>query len=439
MRQEPPTCTIVVPDQDDADLLRRIGRSAIALDEVERLHRKLPIGPGSSATGPSDIVADDEFATLIPPLTDDEFVLLEQSVLTEGCREPLLVTPDGVLLDGHNRLRICREHDIPFRTKVIHVTDRDDALLWIVTNQLARRNLSAIDRIALVEKREPLLRARAAARQATRSQLPQSSAEANQGEETREVAARAAGVSRDTYSKGKKVLERGVPEIVQAVRDGDASIHAASKVADLPADEQKAIVAAGNVKEKANAVANRRTRNTGNNEWYTPDAHLDAAREVMGTIDLDPASCWAAQRRVRAETYYDRSENGLSKPWHGTAWLNPPYSRGLIGKFVDKLIDEHLAGNVSAAILLTNNETESAWFQKAASAASRISFPNRRFRILEASGKHGSLLQGQALFYFGADGERFTEVFAKFGQVVIPAAATAAPDASDTAAEEGGS
>lgn len=64
-----------------------------------------------------------------------------------------------------------------------------------------------------------------------------------------------------------------------------------------------------------------------NNEWYTPPEYTHAARECMGAINLNPASCEIANRTVRATTYYTIEDDGLTKPWYGRVWLNPPYSR----------------------------------------------------------------------------------------------------------------
>ncbi|MFC1835609.1 hypothetical protein ACFL2Q_12875 [Thermodesulfobacteriota bacterium] len=91
----------------------------------------------------TEVIVDPEFQSLIPPITDEEHALLRESIGTEGCREPL-VTWNGILLDGHNRLRICRESNIPYRTAEIEVEleDRDAAKVWIIQNQFGRRNLN---------------------------------------------------------------------------------------------------------------------------------------------------------------------------------------------------------------------------------------------------------------------------------------------------------
>ena len=88
-------------------------------------------------------------------------------------------------------------------------------------------------------------------------------------------------------------------------------------------------------------------------EWYTPAPVIEAAREVLGTITLDPASSEIANRVVRAEKYYTAEQDGLRRQWEGTVWCNPPYGR-LAGRFVKKLLAEHARGRVSEAIVLLN-------------------------------------------------------------------------------------
>lgn len=371
-------------------------------------------------------VVDPEFAALIPPLTSQERELLEASLVQEGCREPLVVWEQGgILLDGHNRLEICSRHGIPFTTRGVELKNRDAALLWSLNNQLGRRNLSAIDRIALAAKREPLIKATAARKRSRRTVVPQNSAEQTRPMETRQEASAVAGVSHDTYTKGKAVLEHGVPDLVQAVREGSASIHAAAAVATLPAEEQREAVRTGRVKEDAKSVRAHISRNTGNDEWYTPSRFVEAARAVLGGIDVDPASNDIAQKTVQAGTHFTKQDDGLNKPWPGRVWLNPPYSRQLIGKFIDKLLAEVHSGHTTAAIALVNAQTDAAWFQRALLRADAVSFPGKRIRFLRPNGrpsKHGPL-QGQAFLYFGPDPHGFAAVFGEFGAVLLGNAA----------------
>jgi hypothetical protein len=98
---------------------------------------------GQGSESGEDIKIDKEFAALIPPLSKDELAHLEQSLLEQGCRDPLVIWAEkNILLDGHNRLPICRKHNIPFEVKPLPFPNREAAEAFIVKNQLGRRNLS---------------------------------------------------------------------------------------------------------------------------------------------------------------------------------------------------------------------------------------------------------------------------------------------------------
>jgi phage N-6-adenine-methyltransferase len=166
---------------------------------------------------------------------------------------------------------------------------------------------------------------------------------------------------------------------------------------------------------------NRVSPNTGEYEWYTPAEYIAAAREVMGGIDLDPATSEQAQQTVQAAQYYTAQDDGLALSWHGRVWLNPPYSQPLIGQFITKLTEEHVAGHVSQAIMVTNNCTDTGWFHSAVRGVTRMCFTLGRIRFANPQRPSGeSPLQGQTFFYFGADADRFAIIFGAFGFVVGP-------------------
>jgi phage N-6-adenine-methyltransferase len=167
-----------------------------------------------------------------------------------------------------------------------------------------------------------------------------------------------------------------------------------------------------------------RTFYTGNDEWFTPTQPLDLARAVLGEIKLDPATHPVAQRRVRAAKFFTKAEDGLNKEWCGSVFLNPPYSTPLIGQFVTKLVEEYTAGRVTAAIMLTHNNTDTEWFHSAARTAEAICFTRGRINFHNAadSQEPGAALQGQSFFYFGSDPQLFARVFSTIGLIVHPAA-----------------
>lgn len=155
-----------------------------------------------------------EFQQLIPPLTDEEYSGLEQSIINEGCRDAILIWNDTIV-DGHNRYNICQEHGIDFRVDVIHFDSDDEAKVWIIRNQFSRRNLKIEDRIELALLLEDFFKDKAKKRQGTRTDIRQNSAESvsvkqNSAEQnTRNEVAKIAGVSHDSVSKYKKIKEAG--------------------------------------------------------------------------------------------------------------------------------------------------------------------------------------------------------------------------------------
>lgn len=164
----------------------------------------------------------------------------------------------------------------------------------------------------------------------------------------------------------------------------------------------------------------RGTFGSGDNEWYTPEEYLNAARDVLGAIDLDPASSAAAQKAVGAKRFFSEKQDGLKQEWRGRVWLNPPYAQPLISEFVSKMVAERRAENVSAAIMLTHNYTDTAWFHEAASLADAICFTRGRVKFIDENGEEAAPTQGQAFFYFGDDVPKFADRFASVGFVVTP-------------------
>ena len=91
------------------------------------------------------VIIDPEIKALIPALKPDERAKLRESIQNEGCRDPLVLWKDhDILLDGHNRYEICQELGKPFGSVEREFRDKDHAMLWILKNQLGRRNLSEI-------------------------------------------------------------------------------------------------------------------------------------------------------------------------------------------------------------------------------------------------------------------------------------------------------
>jgi hypothetical protein len=160
--------------------------------------------------------------------------------------------------------------------------------------------------------------------------------------------------------------------------------------------------------------ANRGLQQSLSAEHYTPAEYIEAAREVLGEIDLDPASCVKANKVVKAKKFFTKEDDGLEQDWSGRVWLNPPYGDS-VGAFVFKL-RESLKANVSAAIILVNSySTDSSWFQLLWSGL--LCFTHHRINFYGDGERSGST-HGSVFAYFGPKPKIFVKRFSDFGAVV---------------------
>lgn len=162
------------------------------------------------------------------------------------------------------------------------------------------------------------------------------------------------------------------------------------------------------------------------NEWYTPAKYIEAARTVMGGIDLDPASCAQANRVVKATRYYTKEDNGLMMPWYGRIFCNPPYGRcrgSRDGKaishqqaFAEKLQLEYAAGTIEQAILLSLGNPNSTWFQPLLGRLTCFYLGHLHFS--RPDGSTGDFGFPLAFVYLGPNEDTFIEVFSQYGRIV---------------------
>ena len=90
------------------------------------------------------IITDEEFKNLLPPLSEETFKLLEENILQNGCRDSLVLW-NGILIDGYNRFEICTKHGLPFKTIEKEFGSREEVKVWIILNQISRRNLTPME------------------------------------------------------------------------------------------------------------------------------------------------------------------------------------------------------------------------------------------------------------------------------------------------------
>lgn len=153
--------------------------------------------------------------------------------------------------------------------------------------------------------------------------------------------------------------------------------------------------------------------NTG--DWYTPPEIVEAVRELFGIIDLDPCSNSHKAPNVPALVHFTREDDGLSRPWFGRVYLNPPYGKG-IGPWIEKVREEHEAGRVTAAVVLVKAATDTRWFRVLSERYPRCEVAGR----LKFSGCKNPAPFPSVLFYLGDEVQRFADVFGRFGVLVAP-------------------
>lgn len=349
----------------------------------------------------------DPVADIFPPMTTEQYAALKNDIALCGLREPAWLW-QGRIIDGRHRARACEELGIELRTQEY---TGDDPIKFVVSLNLHRRHLD--------ESQRAMVAANIANLEDGQKKKGASFEAASQ-----EDAAYLLNVSRSSVQRAARVKNEGAPELVAAVHSGVVSVSAASQAVELDADTQRAIVqqvqagrpAAEVIREYKPHVAH----NSGNNEWYTPADIIEAARQAMGGIDCDPASCELANVTVKASVYYTAEQDGLTQQWNGSVWMNPPYAQPHCADFCAKLVEEVDSQRVQQACVLVNNATETQWFQMLLSYADAVCFPRGRVRFIDADGKQtGAPLQGQAILYLGDNVSAFIAAFNSFGPLLF--------------------
>ena len=244
-----------------------------------------------------NIVVNEELKAYIEPLTPDEHDALERSILTEGCRDALVLWGD-VLVDGHNRYGICQKHGLPFQTvQNPRFQSMEDVHLWMIDQHLGRRSVSDFQRgVLALRKREIMAERKARAATATETaeatptaDVPEAAAAlpAPDPLNSREAIAKAARLSSSQVVMIEKIQKQAAPELVAAVKSGTISINAAAAVATLPAEEQVAAAVAGKdeLKQAAKRVRELNKRKPRDEAPSDDKAHAETAAGAEGNTD----------------------------------------------------------------------------------------------------------------------------------------------------------
>jgi len=174
-------------------------------------------------------------------------------------------------------------------------------------------------------------------------------------------------------------------------------------------------------------------RMTIDRSYYTPNYIIEAIKEVMGEIDIDVASCKAAQKRIQAKMYYDEKIDGLKQPWVGRIFLCANVSQAAL--FIQKAEQEYQNGNMTEAIIhAQTGETWEDWFHDFLVMGKAFCFMKRRIvwrpcwsgyeKEYEELGVDYNQfppysIHGSIYAYLGPHVDKFKEVFSRLGTVIV--------------------
>jgi hypothetical protein len=279
------------------------------------------------------VKVDSEFRKLIPALSAEEYAALEADIVRDGRATVPIMVWGNVLLDGHNRLAICKKHKLP-QPKVEQVKgikDRLDARIWIGRTQLGRRNLDVLTRVQVSDQvvgDEAKKRGKA---NMSKGGGDKRSAKAKSGflkvknpiepvNGAKDVA-KLANVGINSVINARKVLRDGTPELRAAVSRGDVATSTGALLSSMSVDEQRDVVAKG-AKAQQQAAKLIRAKNT--------DArHAAVAAKAMAAVDAAPetATVQGCEAIEFIEEFVDQSVDLIV--------TDPPFSTDVtdIGEF----------------------------------------------------------------------------------------------------------
>ena len=165
------------------------------------------------------------FEGVKPKLSTREFANLTEDIRQHGVLTPILVYK-GKIIDGHNRYRICKEYNIPFETKEMNFCSDSEAIVWIIKEQVGKRNLTPFQRCEMVLKYEPEIRADIEKRRkAAISYFRRTGEVMEAGSDTGTILGDMVGVSRNSINRVKKILAMADEETKELARAGKISIY----------------------------------------------------------------------------------------------------------------------------------------------------------------------------------------------------------------------
>ncbi len=378
------------------------------------------------------LMIDPEFAGTCRPLTADEEKRLRESLLDNGCQSPVIVWRDhDIVVDGHNRVRICRELGVDFAVRQMVFTDRNDVEAWIINNQLARRNLDASERMYLVGRKYRNEKQRHG------GQIPGSpgSAQNAHSKKTAEKIAAEEGLHPATVRHAEKFADAvdaavaKAPEIKTTIISGAVNQQDVPALAAAPAEVLRDLAQLPHGQQRAAARAIREgtppamagdyaTRILDRNGRPVPD-HLRgiflgtrrnllfARRQV--TVILKILETLSADKQAVAFLEYRELRNQLNNAHHALTFALPhavcPYCQGVVQLTTGPANPARAAGGSTRQSILTfRRNCGSSRFSSEYLGEPNDVFPNGKWRSDCPRSRDAVMVQREAAILSGGRG-----------------------------------
>lgn len=157
---------------------------------------------------------------------------------------------------------------------------------------------------------------------------------------------------------------------------------------------------------------------SGEQEYFTPMPIVDAARRVMGSINLDPASSTLVNERIRAGAIFTKNYDGLKQEWFGNVWVNHPFGRRENPLWVRKMVVEYNRMDVLAITCITFAATSEEWFQPLMEYPQCYLTPRTNYYLPDGTLKRG-VSKGSVMTYMGPAVDKFALEFASMGTIKV--------------------
>nr|WP_326165689.1 hypothetical protein [uncultured Oscillibacter sp.] len=247
-----------------------------------------------------------EMEQLLPPLSAEQFSSLERDILESGCYAPINVNEELVIVDGHNRFRICKKHGLPFRMLVFSFADLLEAKQWALETQRGRRNLSLWELGQIALKLKPELETAAKARQGRRTDLSVNSPKSHLSFDTRKEMAQVVGIGEQAMGRIAWLSEDVPQALKDALERKEVSVNRGWKILkalqQLPEEEREnavtEMIAAVREINRIDAEAERK----GKIASLFCKAY---ERAVLLTPTSENIRCWVEGARMRPEEIED--------------------------------------------------------------------------------------------------------------------------------------